>query len=153
MTRYEVVGTQWNLWDCRLRYDYAEFRGKNWERTILLDTFNNEILAHSITDVSGSNMPYYDCLDVLIRLAEEGREGTPSSLPLWSGSCLLFQSFCQAHIHYNKPRSMSPGEPPTENPIFDVCLKWLNEGGTLSGLRSWTCSGCFCPPRSVYFLL
>ncbi|MBR1744904.1 MAG: transposase, partial [Fibrobacter sp.] len=33
---------------------------KYWEWTLLLDTFNNEILAHSVTDIRGSNKPYYD---------------------------------------------------------------------------------------------
>jgi hypothetical protein len=32
---------------------------KYWEWTLLLDTFNNEILAHSVTDIPGSNKPYY----------------------------------------------------------------------------------------------
>ena len=34
-------------------------KGRNWEWTILLDTFNNEIIAHKATPVTGSNEPYY----------------------------------------------------------------------------------------------
>ena len=86
---------------------------KYWEWTILLDTFNNEILAHSVTDVPGSNKPYYDCLAVLNRLAGKKEEQKPQvvfhtdqgavysskafcqahSLPHRPGSCLLFQGF------------------------------------------------------------
>ena len=33
--------------------------GKNWEWTLLVDTFNNEILAHQATPIAGSNKPYY----------------------------------------------------------------------------------------------
>ena len=33
-------------------------KGKNWEWTLLVDTFNNEILAHQATPVTGSNKPY-----------------------------------------------------------------------------------------------
>lgn len=48
-----------------------------WEWTILLDTFNNEILAHSVTSDTGSNKPYYDCLDVLKKLAEKEKSRSP----------------------------------------------------------------------------
>lgn len=43
--------------------DMTEFQvgGTVWEWTILLDTFNNEILAHSATSIRGSNKPYYHC--------------------------------------------------------------------------------------------
>lgn len=33
--------------------------GKQWEWTLLLDTFNNEILAHQATPIQGSSKPYY----------------------------------------------------------------------------------------------
>ena len=32
-------------------------KGVQWECTLLLDTFNNEILAHQATPISGSNKP------------------------------------------------------------------------------------------------
>ena len=32
-------------------------KGKNWEWTLLVDTCNNEILAHQVTLVSGSSKP------------------------------------------------------------------------------------------------
>ena len=34
-----------------------------WEWTILLDTFNNEVLAHSVISQTESNKPYYHCLE------------------------------------------------------------------------------------------
>ena len=34
-------------------------KGRNWEWTILPDTFSNEIIAHKATPVTGSNEPYY----------------------------------------------------------------------------------------------
>ena len=37
-----------------------------WEWTLLLDTFNNEILAHSVTSTPGSNKPYYQITNVLM---------------------------------------------------------------------------------------
>ena len=50
---------------------------KYWEWTLLLDTFNNEILAHSVTDIQGSNKPYYHCLAVLNQLAGKRKSRSP----------------------------------------------------------------------------
>ena len=49
-------------------------KGKNWEWTLLVDTFNNEILAHQATPIQGSNKPYYHCLEVLKKLAGKKNE-------------------------------------------------------------------------------
>lgn len=43
-------------------------KGRNWEWTLLLDTFNNESLAHQATPIIGSSLPYYHCLGVLKHL-------------------------------------------------------------------------------------
>ena len=58
--------------------DMTVFRagGIEWEWTILLDTFNNEILAHSATSSKGSNKPYYHCLDQLKQLMDKREEQT-----------------------------------------------------------------------------
>ena len=39
-------------------------KGVRYEWTILLDTFNNEILAHALSR-NGNATPYYDCLEAL----------------------------------------------------------------------------------------
>ena len=75
---------------------------KYWEWTILLDTFNNEILAHSVTDVPGSNKPYYDCLAVLNRLAGKKEEQKPQVVfHTDQGAVYSSKAFCQAHAQYN----------------------------------------------------
>lgn len=63
--------------------DMTQFRanGIEWEWTLLLDTFNNEILAHSVTSTKGSNKPYYHCLKVLKQLAGKREEQTSQILP------------------------------------------------------------------------
>ena len=38
-------------------------KGKQWEWTLLLDTFNNEMIAHRVSPTAGDNKPYYECLD------------------------------------------------------------------------------------------
>ena len=58
--------------------DMTKFKVGNtyWEWTLLLDTFNNEIIAHSVTSNTGSNKPYYHCLDVLKQLMDKREEQT-----------------------------------------------------------------------------
>ena len=101
---------------------------KYWEWTILLDTFNNEILAHSVTDVPGSNKPYYDCLSVLNRLAGKEEEQKPQVVfHTNQGAVYSSKAFCQAHTQYNILRSMSRGGTPTDNPIIEALNGWMKE--------------------------
>ena len=101
---------------------------KYWEWTILLDTFNNEILAHSVTDIPGSNKPYYDCLAVLNRLAGKKEEQKPQVVfHTDQGAVYSSKAFCQAHTQYNILRSMSRGGTPTDNPIIEALNGWMKE--------------------------
>ena len=101
---------------------------KYWEWTLLLDTFNNEILAHSVTDVPGSNKPYYDCLAVLNRLAGKKEEQKPRVVfHTDQGAVYSSKAFCQAHTQYNILRSMSRGGTPTDNPIIEALNGWMKE--------------------------
>ena len=62
-TLSEVAGTPESpLRSWFLIWTIVKNKGRNWEWTILLDTFNNEIIAHKATPVTGSNEPYYYCL-------------------------------------------------------------------------------------------
>ena len=103
--------------------------GKNWEGTLLVDTFNNEILAHQATPVTGSNKPYYHCLEVLKELAgKKNEEQTPQVVfHTDQGSVYSSQAFCQAHEHYNILRSMSKGGTPTDNAIIEALNGWIKE--------------------------
>lgn len=49
-------------------------KGIRWEWTYLLDVFNNEIIASSVTNKVGSSLPYYHCLEYLI----EKRKSRPT---------------------------------------------------------------------------
>ena len=104
-------------------------KGKNWEWTLLVDTFNNEILAHQATPVSGSNKPYYHCLEVLKKLAgKKNEEQTPQVvLHTDQGSVYSSQAFRQAHEHYNILRSMSKVGTPTDNAIIEAINGWIKE--------------------------
>ena len=99
---------------------------KNWEWTLLLDTFNNEILAHSVTDIQGSNKPYYDCLAVLNQLAGKKEEQKPQVVfHTDQGAVYSSKAFCQAHSQYNILRSMSRSGTPTDNPIIEALNGWI----------------------------
>jgi Transposase and inactivated derivatives len=101
---------------------------KNWEWTLLLDTFNNEILAHSATDIPGSNKPYYHCLAVLNGLAGKIEEQKPQVVfHTDQGAVYSSKAFCQAHSHYNILRSMSRVGTPTDNPIIEALNGWVKE--------------------------
>lgn len=105
-----------------------------WEWTILLDTFNNEILAHSVTSQTGSNKPYYYCLEELKKRMNKREEQTSQVvLHTDQGAVYSSRAFCQAHRDYNILRSMSRGGTPTDNPIIEALNGWIKE--TLSGLR------------------
>ena len=108
----------------------TEFRvnGIEWEWTILLDTFNNEILAHSVTATKGSNKPYYHCLDVLKQLMRKREEQTSQVVfHTDQGAVYSSQAFCQAHKDYNILRSMSRVGTPTDNPIIESLNGWIKE--------------------------
>ncbi|GKI14061.1 transposase [Oscillospiraceae bacterium] len=99
-----------------------------WEWTILLDTFNNEILAHSVTAHAGSNKPYYHCLDALKALMDKREEQTPQVVfHTDQGAVYSSQAFCQAHHDYNILRSMSRGGTPTDNPIIEALNGWIKD--------------------------
>ena len=99
-----------------------------WEWTILLDTFNNEILAHSVTSQAGSNRPYYHCLEELKKQIDKREEQTSQVvLHTDQGAVYSSQAFCQAHHNYNILRSMSRGGTPTDNPIMEALNGWIKE--------------------------
>ena len=104
-------------------------KGNRWEWTLLIDTFNNEILAHQATPIEGSNKPYYHCLEVLKKFAGKKKEEQTPQVVLHTdqGSVYSSQAFCQAHNDYNILRSMSKAGTPTDNPIIEALNGWIKE--------------------------
>ena len=101
-------------------------KGTYWEWTYLLDVFNNEIIASSVTNKVGSNLPYYHCLEYLI---EKKKEQTyPVTLHTDQGSVYSSAGFYQTHKDYtNIIRSMSRAGTPTDNPIIESLNGWIKE--------------------------
>ena len=104
-------------------------KGRNWEWTLLVDTFNNEILAHQATPVQGNTKPYYHCLDALNKHAGKKNEEQTSQVVLHTdqGSVYSSQAFRQAHEQYNILRSMSKVGTPTDNAIIEALNGWIKE--------------------------
>jgi putative transposase len=104
-------------------------KGVQWEWTLLVDTFNNEILAHQVTNIQGSNKPYYHCLEKLKQFTgKKNEERTPQVVfHTDQGSVYSSRAFYRAHKHYNILRSMSRRGTPTDNPIIEALNGWMKE--------------------------
>ena len=46
-------------------------KGIRWKWRYFLDVYNNEIIASSVTNKIGNNLPYYHCLEQLIEMIKE----------------------------------------------------------------------------------
>ncbi len=103
--------------------------GVTWEWTLLVDTFNNEILAHKATTRTGSNKPYYHCLNILNQLAGKKKEEQRPQIVFHTdqGSVYSSRAFCEAHHDYNIIRSMSRAGTPTDNPVMEALNGWIKE--------------------------
>lgn len=102
-------------------------RGINYEWTLLLDSFNNEIIAHSFSR-NGDTKPYYDCLDALKKRMRERKEQTaPVVLHTDQGTVYSSRAFEMAHADYTIIRSMSRTGTPTDNPIIEALNGWMKE--------------------------
>lgn len=98
-------------------------RGRRYEWTYMLDTFNNEIISSHITDVVGDRRPYFNCLNDLIEKAKEQKE--PVILHTDQGSVYSSAAFFNAHKDCNIIRSMSRAGTPTDNPIIESINGWI----------------------------
>lgn len=103
-------------------------KGKQYEWTLFLDTYNNEIIAHSLSSRRGDSKPYYDCLDVLKRKVGKKKEQmAPVVLHTDQGAVYSSRAYEQAHKQYNIIRSMSRAGTPTDNPIMESLNGWIKE--------------------------
>lgn len=103
-------------------------KGKWYEWTLLIDAFNNEILAHKVSDKPGDNRPYYHVLEELNKIAGKKNEQTaPITFHTDQGAVYSSAAFFKAHEKYNIIRSMSRGGTPTDNPVIESLNGWIKE--------------------------
>ena len=98
-----------------------------YEWTLIIDTFNNEIIAHSVSSLRGDSKPYYKCLRKLIQLHRKKGVDAPTVLHTDQGAVYSSRAFSQAHSNYNIIRSMSRVGNPTDNPIIEALNGWMKE--------------------------
>lgn len=99
-----------------------------YEWTLLIDTFNNEIIAHSASLKAGDTKPYYHCLDILMQKVGKIEEQGPQVVfHTDQGAVYSSRAFCQAHLQYSIIRSMSRGGTPTDNPVIEALNGWIKE--------------------------
>ena len=106
--------------------------GKLYEWVLFIDTFNNEIIAHSVSGQRGDPKPYYHCLAQLCKRTKNVKEQTAGTvLHTDQGAVYSSRAFSRAHSNYNIFRSMSRAGTPTDNPIIESLNGWMKAELTL----------------------
>jgi transposase InsO family protein len=100
-------------------------RGKLYEWTYFLDTFNNEIIASSISARHGDARPYFKCLEHFLKKVKE--QSAPVTLHTDQGSVYSSKAFHNAHKDYTIIRSMSRAGTPTDNPVIEAINGWIKD--------------------------
>lgn len=100
-------------------------KGKRYEWTFLLDTFDNSIISSHISHKTGDRHPYYNCLKDLKLMTKE--KTTPTILHTDQGAVYSSISFNHGLEDYNIKRSMSRVGTPTDNPIIESINGWIKE--------------------------
>lgn len=98
---------------------------KTYELTLFVDTFNNEIIAQSLSSRIGDTKPYYDCL--FQYLGKIKGIDYPSILHTDQGTVYSSKAFNQALLNYNTIHSMSRAATPTDNPIMEAINGWMKD--------------------------
>ena len=94
----------------------------------VIDAFNNEILAHQVSDRPGDSRPYYHVLNELIKLSLTKKEKTaPIVFHSDQGAVFSSRAFFKAHEQYTIQRSMSRIGTPTDNPVIEALNGWMKE--------------------------
>ncbi len=100
-------------------------KGINYEWTLMVDTFNNEIIASSLSRVAGDPKPYFKCLGKVLSLIENKKRQLPTILHTDQGAVYHSKAFAKEHENYNIIRSMSRVGTPTDNPIIESLNGWI----------------------------
>lgn len=98
-------------------------RGKNYEWTYILDTFDNSIISSHISGRPGDIRTYYECLNDLKLLTKQ--KTTPTVLHTDQGAVYSSRPYNKDLFNYNIKRSMSRVGTPTDNPIIESINGWI----------------------------
>ena len=100
-------------------------KGIRWEWTYLLDVFNNEIIASSVTN-NRQQLTILSLFEIFNRKKKE--QTYPVTLHTDQGSVYSSEGFYQTHKNYtNIKRFMSRAGTPIDNPIIEFLNGWIKE--------------------------
>ena len=117
-----------------------KYRGKIYEWTYMLDTYNNEIISSHISNVRGDRRPYFSCLKDLTEKMKE--QNHPLVLHTDQGAVYSSRAFLNAHKDYNILRSMSRAGTPTDNPIIESLNGWI-KAELITDYEYWKCNDIY----------
>lgn len=100
-------------------------KGINYEWTLMVDTFKNEIIGSALSRTTGDPKSYYKCLEDILALLKDNKKTAPTILPTDQGAVYHSKAFAKAHENYNIIRSMSRTRTPTDNPIIESLNGWI----------------------------
>ncbi len=100
-------------------------KGINYEWTLMIDTFNNEIISSALSRRPGDPRPYYKCLKDVLKLIDANKKTTPTILHTDQGVVYHSKAYAKEHENYNIIRSMSRAGTPTDNPIIESLNGWI----------------------------
>lgn len=101
------------------------YKNKRYEWTYVLDTFNNEILSHHLSDKEGDKRTYYECLSDVLEISKSLQH--PIVLHTDQGAVYSSKAFAYAHKGSNIIRSMSRIGTPTDNAVIESVNGWIKE--------------------------
>lgn len=100
------------------------FNGIYYELTIFMDLWNNEILAHALSQKKGDRMTYISGLNDLLEIKKQYPE-LEMVLHTDQGSVYASKSFNELLPLYNIIRSMSRAGTPTDNAAMEAINGWI----------------------------
>lgn len=99
-------------------------KGIYYELTLYMDTWNNEIISHSLSSRKGDRMTYINGLNGLIEVKKE-HPGLETVLHTDQGSVYSSKAFNDLLPLYNIIHSMSRAGTPTDNAIMESVNGWI----------------------------
>ena len=124
----------WNNWDKIDKplqvvvSDMTQFyiKGKVYELTLYIDTFNNEILTYGLGTRKGDTQSYYDGLGLLINKLKK-EQTSLDILHTDQGSVYSSKSYNALLSTNSIQHSMSRAGTPTDNPVIESKNGWLKK--------------------------
>lgn len=79
------------------------------------------------SDKVGDILPYYKCLNDLIKILKMEEQSSPIVLHTDQGTVYSSRAYFEAHKKYNITRSMSRIGTPTDNPVIEATNGWIKQ--------------------------